>query len=68
MFENPRRDRQARNFTTNVPKILDRKSSFEHMKSPIKFTADRRANYLTVAFPFRVHGERVFQTCSVSKK
>ena len=27
MFENPRRGRQARNFTTNVPKILDRKSS-----------------------------------------
>ena len=26
MFENPRRGRQARNFTTNVPKILDRKS------------------------------------------
>ena len=23
MFENPRRDRQARNFTTNVPKIVD---------------------------------------------
>ena len=29
MFENPRRDRQARNFTTNVPKILDLKSSPE---------------------------------------
>ena len=29
MFENPRRDRQARNFTTNVPKILDLKSSSE---------------------------------------
>ena len=28
MFENPRRGRQARNFTTNVPKILDIKSSF----------------------------------------
>ena len=27
MFENPRRSRQARNFTTNVPKILDLKSS-----------------------------------------
>ena len=25
MFENPRRGRQARNFTTNVPKILDLK-------------------------------------------
>ena len=27
MFENPRIGRQARNFTTNVPKILDLKSS-----------------------------------------
>ena len=27
MFENPRRGRQARTFTTNVPKILDLKSS-----------------------------------------
>ena len=26
MFENPRRGRQARNFTTNVSKILDLKS------------------------------------------
>ena len=29
MFENPRGGRQARNFTTNAPKILDRKSSSE---------------------------------------
>ena len=27
MSENPRRDRQARYFTTNAPKILDLKSS-----------------------------------------
>ena len=27
MFENPRGGRQPRNFTTNVPKILDLKSS-----------------------------------------
>ena len=26
MFENPRRGRQTKNFTTNVPKILDLKS------------------------------------------
>ena len=31
MFENPRRRRQARNFTTNVPKILDLKSSSEQI-------------------------------------
>ena len=30
MFENPRRSRQARNFTENDPKILDLKSSTEH--------------------------------------
>ena len=31
MFENPSRGRQARNFTTNVQKILDLKSSSEQM-------------------------------------
>ena len=31
MFENPRRSRQARNFTENVPKILDLKSSSEQI-------------------------------------
>ena len=31
MFENPKRSRQARNFTTNVPKILDLKSSSEQI-------------------------------------
>ena len=33
MFENPRRGRQARNFTTNVPKILDLKWSSEQIFS-----------------------------------
>ena len=33
MFENPRGGRQARNFTINVPKILDLKSSFEQIFS-----------------------------------
>ena len=31
MFENPKRGRQARNVLTNVPKILDLKSSSEHI-------------------------------------
>ena len=31
MFKNPRRGRHARNFTTNVPKILDLKSSSEQI-------------------------------------
>ena len=33
MFENPRRGKQARNFTTNVPKILDLISSSEQIFS-----------------------------------
>ena len=33
MFENPRRGRQARNFTTNVPKILEFISSSEQIFS-----------------------------------
>ena len=33
MFENPRRGRQARSFTTNVPKILNLKSSSEQIFS-----------------------------------
>ena len=33
MFENPRRGRQARDFTTNVPKILDLKWSSEQVFS-----------------------------------
>ena len=33
MVENPRRGRQIRNFTANVPKILDRKSSSEQIFS-----------------------------------
>ena len=34
MFENPRRGRQARNFTTNVSKTLDLKSSSEQIFFP----------------------------------
>ena len=33
MFENPRRGRQAKKITTNVPKILDLKSSSEQIFS-----------------------------------
>ena len=33
MFKNPRRGRQPKNFTTNVPKILDLKSSSEQIFS-----------------------------------
>ena len=38
MFENPRRGMQARNFTTNVPKILDLKSSSDIFRT-LKFGA-----------------------------
>ena len=33
VFENPRRGRRARNFTTNAPKILDLKLSSEQIFS-----------------------------------
>ena len=33
MVENPRRGRQARNFTTNAPQILDLKSSSDQIFS-----------------------------------
>ena len=33
MFENPRRGRQARNFKTNIAKILDLKSSSQQIFS-----------------------------------
>ena len=49
MFENPRSGRQARNFTTNAPKILDLKSSSEQIFSrklplgaPVKIGEQRR--------------------------
>ena len=50
MFENPRRGRQARNFTTNVPKILDLRSSSEQIFSensrwvPLKIATELKAN------------------------
>ena len=45
MFENPRRGRQARNFVTNVPKILDLKSSSEQICFR-KLSLGARENYL----------------------
>ena len=56
MFENRKRGRQARNFTTNVPKILDFKSSSEQiifrkstLRAPVYFiTDDRHQNELFV--------------------
>ena len=48
MFENPRRGRQARNFTTNVAKILVLKSSSEQIfsrKLPLGAPEAKQANY-----------------------
>jgi len=47
MFENPRRGRQARNFTTKVPKILGLKSSSEQ-----RFSKNWRWVPLTVVLSF----------------
>ena len=50
-FENPRRGGQARNLTTNVPKILDLKSSSEQIFSKncrwVPLTEDSKAVSLT---------------------
>ena len=48
MFENLRRGRQARNFTTNVPKILDVKSSSEQI-----FSENRRVSLGAPDCPFK---------------
>ena len=54
MFENPRRGRQAINFTKNVPKILVLKSSSEQIFSrklplgaPVSFETNNTVFYLT---------------------
>ena len=54
MFENPKRGRQARNFMTNVPKILDLKSSSEQIfevgcPCPVK----DNVHYLRYIFTFQ---------------
>ena len=54
MFENDRRGRQARNFTTNVPKILDLKSSSEQIffrKLSLGAPDNRKASSLSI-----IHG------------
>ena len=65
MFENPRRQ-QARNFTTNVPKILDLKSSSEQIFSeswrwvPLKSSfAPEQINVIRVRL-YKISGETVF--------
>ena len=66
MFENPRKGRQARNFTTNARKILDLKSSSEQIfsrKLPLgapdywdDFHLDRMpSNYLNFTIDWVIH-------------
>ena len=61
MTENPRRGRQARNFTTNVPKILGLKSSseqifFRKLSLGAPITLERLSN------TFTSNGKREFVT------
>ena len=60
LFENPRRGMQARNFTTNVPKILDLKSSSEQI-FPRKLSLGAPAYLLSseVNFHFYIHVGRL---------
>ena len=48
MFENPRRGRQAKNFTINVPKILDLKSSSEQIFFPKLSLGAPEAEFLII--------------------
>ena len=57
MFENPRRGRQATNFTTNVPKILDLKSSSENI-----FSENRRWVPLTITIMWSSQCEAGWQS------
>ena len=47
-FENPRRGRQARNLTTNVPKILDLKTSEQIFSKNCRWVP---LNFLVVQSP-----------------
>ena len=54
MFENLRRGRQARNFATNVSKILDLKSSSEQIlfrKLPLGAPDVRQSSYFELGLP-----------------
>ena len=61
-FENPRRGRQARNFSENDPKILDLKSSSEQIIFR-KLSLGAPALYLRAIF--RVHGGAYFRNFRV---
>ena len=63
MFENPRTGRQARNFTTNVPKILDLKSSSEQILDSVSI--DNEYDYESEILPLTIMRMRFAQNmCS----
>ena len=70
MFENPRRGRQARNFTTNVSKILDLKSFSEQIFSkscrwvPLNLQQPSHSNYWCLReMMFSLSGDNGFVNC-----
>ena len=69
MFENPRRGRKARNFTTNVPKIINLKSSSEQIFSenwrwvPLTFLMRFQFKVIEAHLP-----QEAFMNCALRKK
>ena len=55
MFENPRRGRRARNFTKNIPKIVDLKSSSEQLFS-------ENCRWVPLCYELQLSGVRVIHT------
>ena len=54
MFENPRRSRQAKNFTTNVPKILE---------SQFVLRTDIFRNFDVMNYSFKERKTKKYQAC-----
>ena len=72
MFENPRRGRQARNFTKNVPKILDLKSSSKQIFSQkltlgahVQFEIQSEPPGWIILFNWRVNCFSVLLICAI---
>ena len=65
MFENPRRGRQARRFKTNVPKILDLKSSSEQIFSenwrrvPLLSSISNGLCHVVNSFESKIHNTNI---------
>ena len=61
MFENPRSGRQARNFTTNVPTILDLKSSSQQIFSR-KLPLGAPDSFLNCCIKYNFHHLNLWET------